>query len=132
MDVLLRSTSLGSRILRRFAMADILTERELLEAIRDLLLPIAAVYRPQYEDLVRSKRRGQIDAILSIAGRGAKRVAACKLMDGSRTRKEIADASKIDGGDLSRLIKTLTEGELVVEEQGRPRLIVEPSIVWSE
>ena len=105
---------------------------ELLTQIRDLLMPISAVYRPQYEELMRSRKRQQVDEILQIAGKGARRLAACKLMGGNWTRKEISEKAGIDSGDLSRLLKTLKEGELVEEENGRPRLVVDPSIIWSE
>ena len=113
-------------------MAEFKSHRELLEQIRDLLQPIAAVYRPQYEELVRKRKKEQIESILEIVGRGVKRAAACKLMDGSRSRKEIAQLSKIDSGELSRLTKALKEGDLVVENDGRPSLVVEAGIVWSE
>ena len=53
-------------------------------------------------------------------------------MDGSRTRKQIAEEAKIDQGELSRFLKALSADDLVDEEDGRPRLAVEPDIVWSE
>ena len=108
------------------------TERELLEQIRDLLVPIAGVYRPQYAEVVRNQKKEAIEAILSVVGRGEKKVAAAKLIDGSLTRKEIATASKIDAAELSRLVKALKERDLATEEGGRPKLTVEPAVIWSE
>lgn len=107
------------------------TERELLTEIRDLLRPVAEVYRPQFEELMRTRKRVQIQQIMEIAGRGRKRTNAAKLMDGTRTRKQIATESGIDSGDLSRVLTALKGGGLVDEVDARPRLVVEPTIVWS-
>lgn len=108
------------------------SDNELLRQIRDLLVPISGVYQPQYAEVMRSRKKEQVEAITQTVGKGAKRLAACKLMDGSRTRKEIAKEAKIDSGELSRFLKALKEDDLVEEEDGKPQLAVEPSIVWSE
>ena len=108
------------------------TDNELLEEIRDLLRPMAAVAQPQYEELMRDKKKEQIGDIHRAVGRSEKKAAAAKLMDGTRTRKEIAKAASLDGSELSRLIKTLKEGELVEEANGKPKLAVEAAVVWSE
>ena len=113
-------------------MPEPLSERELLEQIRDLLVPFSAVYRPQFAELVRSQRKEQVEDIMDTVGQGAKNVGAAKLMDGSLTRKQISEASKIDSGALSRVLKALKEKELVHEEDGRPNLVVEPAIIWSD
>ncbi len=108
------------------------SDNDLRRQIRDLLVPISGVYQPQYAEVMRSRKKEQVGAITQIVGKGAKRLAAGKLMDGSRTRKQIAVESKIDAGDLSRFLKALKEDDLVDEEDGRPQLAVEPNIIWSE
>ena len=113
-------------------MADNKTDHELLEDIRNLLRPMSAIAQPQYEELMRGKKKEQIGEIHSAVGRSEKKAAAARLMDGTRTRKEIAKAASIDSGDLSRLITTLKEGGLVEEAASRPKLAVEASVVWSE
>ena len=113
-------------------MAENRTDNELLVEIRNLLRPMSAIAQPQYEELMRGKKKEQIGVIHIAVGRSEKKAAAAKLMDGTRTRKEIAKAAPIDSGDLSRLIMALKEGELVEEAEGRPKLAVEASVVWSE
>ena len=113
-------------------MQEFKSERELLEEIRDLLQPISAVYRPQYDELMRSNKKEDIEQIMDIVGRGDKKIAASRLMNGSRTRKEIVELSKIDSGELSRLVNALKDRDLAAEEEGRPNLVVEPSIIWTE
>jgi hypothetical protein len=106
--------------------------KALLEEIRDLLIPISRVYRSQYEDLLRSEKREIIERIIDVVRRGGKRRQACRLMDGSHGRKEIIEASAIDAGDLSRLIGKLRDEKLVSEDDGVPKLVVDPAIIWKE
>ena len=108
------------------------SDNELLQEIRDLLVPIAGVYRPQYEKVMRSKKIELVEAITKTVGKGAKRLSVSKLMDGTRTRKQLSEESKLDSSELSRLLKALKEDDLAEEESGRPKLVVEPAIVWSE
>jgi len=106
--------------------------RALLEEIRDLLIPISGVYRSQYEELLREERKETVDRITALTGKGTKRLGACQLMNGQRGRKQIIEASGIDGSELSKLIRSLRAQNLATEDGGMPRLVVDPAIVWKE
>jgi hypothetical protein len=73
--------------------------RDLLVEIRDLLLPVAASYRPAYE------RRQAIRALLS----SDKRKSAWALADGTRNQTAIAQESGMTKWNTSTLFKNLRE-----------------------
>jgi hypothetical protein len=76
----------------------------LLREIRDLLRPIADHFRPEYE------RR---QAIRTLIGASEPRRRAWALMDGTKTQREIANASGMDEGNLSKYVKALRQAGAV-------------------
>lgn len=93
-----------------------------LAEIRDLLVPISAAARMHLAD-------EGTDRLRAIVGSG-QRLSAAKLMDGTKTRPQIQRETKISAPNLSKLMKDLREPGLVVEPDGRPQLVIRPSIVW--
>lgn len=82
-----------------------LDQAELLREIRELLRPIADHFRPAYE------RR---QAIRALIGASEPRRKAWALMDGTRTQREIAKASGMDEGNLSKYVKSLKQAGAAV------------------
>jgi len=71
------------------------------------------------------KRRGEIQKIIGTSIPKAKSVI---LMDGSRTQIDIHGETGMHKGELSTLVKRLSEGGLLVGESKKPKLaIVLPS-----
>lgn len=96
-------------------------DTELLEEIRDLLLLLAEPAIASRDEKLRGK-------LLEIVGTSAKKAAAVKLMDGSKSQSEIVSQSGCDAGNLSRLIKSLRNENLIKENDRCPKLgIVIPS-----
>jgi DNA-binding MarR family transcriptional regulator len=96
--------------------------RDLLTQIRDLLIPIAAVNRPQYEE-IRKLQIQQYQKLLASKVLGAKSRKATLLMDGTRPQSDIAKESGVDRGNLSKLIKELREAELL-DAKSNPCLVL--------
>jgi uncharacterized surface protein with fasciclin (FAS1) repeats len=92
-------------------------ELELLTEIRDLLLVIAEPELAKRDE----KRRA---ALRRIAARGQKNTSAIKLMDGTRSQAAIVKEAKIDQGQLSRLVKTLSAESLIATDEKHPKLVV--------
>lgn len=80
----------------------------LLREIRDLLLLLA-------EPAIAKRDESHRAAIREIVGRSKPKARAVAAMDGSKSRQLICKESGIDQGDLSRLIKTLRERNLIVD-----------------
>ena len=97
--------------------ADISKEIELLQEIRDLLQVMAEPALAKRDEKFR-------DAIRTIAGKGAKNAKAIMLMDGSKTQAAISKEVGIDGGNLSRLIKSLQKDALIASDEKHPKLQV--------
>lgn len=90
---------------------------ELLTEIRDLLLLMAEPALAKRDATLR-------EALRKTVGTGRKKAAAALLMDGSRSKVELANQSGIDNGNLSRLVKELTEAKLIGPDQKLPRLVI--------
>ena len=75
-------------------------ETRLLREIRDLLRPISDQFRPAYD------RRQSIRALI---GSSPARRKAWDLMDGRLVQREIAKASGMDEGNLSKYFKALRD-----------------------
>jgi len=99
----------------------------LLEEIRDLLIPIAAHYRPEFEEQLRIER-GQKAERLSKIVRGKQARKACLMMDGSNDQAAIRRDVGIASGNLSSLISRL-EGEGMLAEGTDRRM---PQLVLNE
>ena len=92
-------------------------EVELLTEIRDLLLVIA---EPALD-----KRDAKLRSILrTTVGGSRKKAQAVLLMNGVRSRGEIISESRIDAGDLSRLLKALAANNLIGADERKPKLLV--------
>ena len=75
-----------------------------LREIRDLLRPISDHYRPAY------LRR---EAIRALVGASAARRKAWDLLDGTLMQRDIAKASGMDEGNLSKYFKALREVDAI-------------------
>jgi hypothetical protein len=94
----------------------------LLRDIREYMFVLA-------EPHLLERERRLVEATKQALGKAEKRKAAAQLMDGSKTRTEIAKATLIDVGDLSRFMKTLLEIGSVTEESSRPKLVFSPDLL---
>ena len=100
-------------------------EIELLTEIRDLLQVMAEPALAQRDAKLRSSLR-------DVVGTGAKKAKAALLMDGSRVRSQIAKESGMDDGNLSRLVKALTDAKLIIDQKSPKILVRVPPSFFSE
>ena len=87
-------------------------QTQLLREIRDLLLLMA-------EPAIAKRDEALRNALIEIVGKSPKRAKAVQLMDGSRNQTQICKDSKIDPGELSRLMKTFREKSLLKESDSK-------------
>ena len=93
-------------------------DTELLTEIRDLLALVAEPQIAKQQDKQRS-------ALKAAVGTGAKKRRAVLLMDGSRSQAAIVKEATIDGADVSRLVKSLSEAKLLVPDSNKmPKLAI--------
>jgi hypothetical protein len=109
------------------AVGDKDAEIGLLREIRDLLIPIAAHYRPAFEEQMRTDRNERAQRLLRIV-RGRQARSSCLMMDGSNDQAAIRQSVGIGSGNLSTLISRLQEQGMLVEaaDRRRPELIFTP------
>jgi len=88
-----------------------------ISEIRDLVRLLA-------EPAVAERDKRFRDELRRNVGSSAANASAVLLMDGSRTQKEIHEATGINRGNLSTLIKRLGEAKLVVGEAKMPKLAI--------
>jgi hypothetical protein len=98
------------------------TTEGLLREIRDLLVPIAAHYRPEYEEN-RAKALDELRETVTTLVASPKRRAAWNLIDGNRTQRQISQQSTLDEGSTSKLFKTLREIGAVVDGPNPTKLV---------
>lgn len=98
------------------------TVEDLLREIRDLLVPVSAHYRPEYE-LVQAAQRKRLVATVRDMVSSTKRMDAWKLADGSRTQRQISQQSTLDEGSTSRLFKSLRELGAIVDTPNPTRMV---------
>jgi hypothetical protein len=91
------------------------TTEDLLREIRDLLVPIAEHYRPEYEAAKAAERKKLVGTVADLVS-SPKRKAAWKLADGSRTQRQISQQSTLDEGSTSKLFKALREIGAIVDK----------------
>jgi hypothetical protein len=90
------------------------TTEGLLRQIRDLLVPVAEHYRPEYEAAKGAERKRVEEAVANIVA-SPKRKAAWNLIDGNRTQRQISQESSLDEGSISKLFKALREIGAIVD-----------------
>ncbi|MBK9239269.1 MAG: hypothetical protein IPL75_03185 [Acidobacteria bacterium] len=100
-------------------------EIDLLTEIRDLLQVMAEPALAQRDAKLRSSLR-------AVVGSGAKKAKAAQLMDGSRTRSQVAKESGMDDGNLSRLVKALSDAKLITDQKNPKILVKVPYSFFSE
>jgi hypothetical protein len=93
---------------------------ELLETVRKIygLLELLA------EDKIAQRDAKQRTVLCGIVAAGNLKQRAVLLMDGTRTRKDIIDATSIDQSNLSKLIDKLSEAKLLVGDKKSPKLAI--------
>ncbi len=87
---------------------------DLLRDIRDLLIPISAHYRPEFEER-QAQAREQLRTDVATMVSSPKRRAAWDLADGTLTQREISKRSTLDEGSTSKLFKSLRELGAIVD-----------------
>ena len=92
-------------------------EIELLTEIRDLMQVMAEPALAKRDEKLRSNLRRAI-------GKNPKKGQAAMLMDGTRSQAAIVKAAGIDQGDLSRLVKALSQQSLIASDEKHPKLKV--------
>ncbi len=90
------------------------TTDSLLREIRELLVPIAAHYRPLYEQAKANERAKLRETVKGMLG-SAKRRRAWDLADGTRTQRQISRQAPLDEGSTSKMFKTLREIGAIVD-----------------
>lgn len=90
------------------------TTESLLREIRDLLVPIAAHYRPLYEQAKANERAKLRENVKEMMG-SPRRRRAWDLADGSRTQRQISQQAPLDEGSTSKLFKALREIGAIVD-----------------
>ena len=89
---------------------------ELLREVRDLLRVIAEPALAKRDERLRA-------SLTTIVGKSKQKAEAVLLMDGSRNQLAIREATGMDSGNLSRLVKELRTNELIGTVD-RPKLAV--------
>jgi hypothetical protein len=95
-------------------------ESELLKAvneIRDLLRLIA-------EPAIAARDKKLRDELRQIVGNSKPKANAVLLMDGTRTQKHIHDQTGMNKGNLSTLVRQLSESRLLSGDGKNPRLSI--------
>jgi len=82
--------------------------------IRELLTLLAEPAIAQRDEKLRA-------VIRQTVGKSQSKQKATFLMDGSRTQKDIVQESKIDQGDLSKLVKSFRSADLLLKNE-KPQL----------
>lgn len=98
------------------------TVEDLLREIRDLLKPIEAHYRPEYDAAKAAERRKLMATVAEMVS-STKRKAAWKLADGSRTQRQISQQSTLDEGSTSKMFKALRELGAIVDKPNPTRTV---------
>lgn len=89
---------------------------EILREIRDLLRLMAEPALAKRDEPLRA-------SLLQIVGKSRQKAEAVVLMNGTRSQTDIREVCKIDHGNLSRLVKTLREAELIDADDKHPKLV---------
>lgn len=93
-------------------------EPQLLAAIieiRDLIRLLA-------EPAIAERDKKLREDLKRIVGSSAKNVAAVQQMNGSRNQQAIVETTKIDKGQLSRLVRQLADSKLLVGDVRTPQV----------
>lgn len=90
------------------------TTESLLREIRELLVPIAAHYRPLYEQAKANERAKLRETVKGMLG-SPKRRRAWDLADGTRTQRQISQQAPLDEGSTSKMFKILREIGAIVD-----------------
>lgn len=98
------------------------TAEDLLRQIRDLLVPIAEHYRPEFEATKAAEHRKLVATVAELVS-SAKRKAAWNLADGTRTQRQISQQSTLDEGSTSKLFKLLREFGAIVDKPNPTRTV---------
>ncbi len=91
-------------------------DTELLREIRDFLRLMAEPALARRDERLRLSLR-------QIIGKSKQKAEAVILMDGSRSQATIRKECQIDDGNLSRLVKSLRDAELIGPDDKHPRLV---------
>jgi DNA-binding MarR family transcriptional regulator len=89
---------------------------EILLEIRDLLRLMAEPALAKRDERLRA-------SLHKIVGKSKQRAEAAVLMDGTRSQSDIRKQCGIDDGNLSRLVKSLREAELIEVDERNPKIV---------
>lgn len=88
---------------------------QLLREIRDLLRLMAEPELAKRDERLRT-------SLQQVIGQSKQKAEAVVLMDGTRSQAAIRQSCGIDDGNLSRLVKTLRQAELIGPDDKQPKL----------
>jgi hypothetical protein len=94
--------------------------REILDAVRKIheLLELLA------EDKIAERDAKQRSRLVEIVGSSVQMQNSVVLMDGTRTQKDIHDATKVNRGNLSTMVGKLQSADLLVGDTKSPKLAI--------
>lgn len=93
---------------------------ELLQAVNE----IRDLIRLMAEPAIAARDKKFRDQLRQLVGNSKRKASSILLMDGSRTQTEIRNETAINQGDLSTLVKRLSEGKLLSGDGKRPKLAI--------
>lgn len=91
-------------------------DTEILREIRDLLLLMAEPALAKRDERLRA-------SLQQVIGKSKQRAEAVVLMDGTRSQAAIRKDCGIDDGNLSRLVKSLREAQLIAPDDKHLKLV---------
>ena len=91
-------------------------DTEILREMRDLLRLMAEPALAKRDERLRA-------SLQEIIGKSNQKAQAVVLMDGTRSQVAIRKDCGIDHGHLSRLVKSLREGQLIGPDDKHPKLV---------
>lgn len=99
---------------------------KLLQEIRDLLIPIAAHYRPEYEKQLEIQRKEKAQRLAQMV-KGKQARSVCMMMDGTNEQSQIRKETGIASGNLSPLISRLEEEGMLTADSDRSK----PALIFN-
>jgi hypothetical protein len=95
-------------------------QSDLLEAVNE----IRDLIRLMAEPAIAARDKKFRDQLRHLVGSSKKKASSVVLMDGSRTQTEIHNETGVNKGNLSTLVKCLSEGKLLAGDGKQPKLAI--------
>jgi hypothetical protein len=95
-------------------------QSELLKSVNE----IRDLIRLMAEPAIAARDKKFRDELRKLVGSSKRKASSILLMDGSRTQTEIRNETAINQGDLSTLVKRLSERKLLSGDGKKPKLAI--------